>query len=937
MLPPTPPLGLPTDRAPQLSELLEVLDGGRVLDAARAIEAARTPTREGSLAAHHRLAVPGLTTTPLAYQAAAVARERGIVTFDRLERALLPPAPPWVHPEIGPDVYRTALRGDRLHAHDLWPLAQDCPAGDYQLGSAPKRFTDGLVRALVGFGWWGELSEWDVMHMARLSEAVAALHRYWLSELGRLHDDSPTIDLSRPDAHQAAEYLELEEQARDPQVRLARLTDAKARAIADNGLQTLRYEAYAYGYGMAHGVLVEPEPPSLAFGEATEYAKIHHRRLTGPAFERWLSHCLRADVDYATSPQAFDARAAAAVVALLTPLSPSDDVAAARADMVLRDLGQRLCHLAALREQASDGLEPQLTAIADGLAAVRGGHDDPDGVLAEVLERLAREVDQPADGPGAKELLALGYSPMTDPAREPNLAKASRAEALVRRAWAYHPVVGATLEGLKPLAARVVDGARTERLTEELRTHADPAAREAIIDYFAEAWIGWLDFLGYHWGPPDGRGNLEPRWQYRLSRRALPPKAERSRFVITLNPYLQKLPLPFSARWVAQLLDEPRGKVQPLRPRNATAVEYAYVGPGRRGPVFLPLTPELRGLTLKLKLPRRLDALIAERDLSAERVARAIEDELVLCFHKPEHEAPEWMHQQTDIIDLAGVQEQALEPEIDYWSQQRQVEAYERFADRSSLYRASSAELVDRAGVAGAQRIMDLGCGTGLTTAAALAQLGEEGVVIGGDPSKLMLERAKARIDDPRARFIIGGAMELGVAAARDGRPFDTALCNSALWLARDIKREAGRVRNALRDGGLFAFSTPAAFLGHNDHLMTPEFQVFAKAIADVRAAMGHDPEAVPLASDPALGDVDHMREVLNICAFDQVDFQLWSYDWPASEYIDWLSMPVVREGMVPPDARDQSERFIAMLRERLDPDLPLVNRWYMVVARASL
>jgi SAM-dependent methyltransferase len=229
----------------------------------------------------------------------------------------------------------------------------------------------------------------------------------------------------------------------------------------------------------------------------------------------------------------------------------------------------------------------------------------------------------------------------------------------------------------------------------------------------------------------------------------------------------------------------------------------------------------------------------------------------------------------------------------------------------------------------------DLASGTGITTRAILARLGPEGRVIGIDPSQRIVERARALVSDPRALFRVATAEALIYESMENG-PLARVVCNSGIWLAADIKREIGRVRGSLADDGVFAFSMPAAFLGHAEHLTTPEVTELSRVVDEVRRELAFDfggVQSTPV--DLSLGSVDNMRESLENAAYSDVDFQLWDFRWPASEYLDWMEMPVIRNGMVPADRKADSQRMIELLRERLDPDLEFRNPYYMIVARA--
>src|SRR5687768_6111726 len=80
---------------------------------------------------------------------------------------------------------------------------------------------------------------------------------------------------------------------------------------------------------------------------------------------------------------------------------------------------------------------------------------------------------------------------------------------------------------------------------------------------------------------------------------------------------------------------------------------------------------------------------------------------------------------------------------------------YERFMGRWS--RLLSVEFLRFAGLASANRVLDVGCGTGALTAAILAHT-DVAQVVGIDPSPAFVEAARASTLDPRASFETGDA-----------------------------------------------------------------------------------------------------------------------------------------------------------------------------------
>lgn len=73
------------------------------------------------------------------------------------------------------------------------------------------------------------------------------------------------------------------------------------------------------------------------------------------------------------------------------------------------------------------------------------------------------------------------------------------------------------------------------------------------------------------------------------------------------------------------------------------------------------------------------------------------------------------------------------------------------------MFKPFEDRLVARIGAASAQRVLDVGCGTGSTTLAAARQLGATGLCLGADISAPMVAaaRARAKRENSAARFIV--------------------------------------------------------------------------------------------------------------------------------------------------------------------------------------
>lgn len=95
--------------------------------------------------------------------------------------------------------------------------------------------------------------------------------------------------------------------------------------------------------------------------------------------------------------------------------------------------------------------------------------------------------------------------------------------------------------------------------------------------------------------------------------------------------------------------------------------------------------------------------------------------------------------------------------------------------------------------------VIDVGCGPGLLCHDLAAGVGDEGSVLGIDPSEAMLGLARTRCAGwPRARFVSGDAVSL---PAEDASA-DLATSTQVLEYVADVDRALGEIARVLRPGG---------------------------------------------------------------------------------------------------------------------------------------
>jgi ubiquinone/menaquinone biosynthesis C-methylase UbiE len=903
-----------------LSDLRDCLGPQDIVDAAIAIENGRSVEAEEQVLSFHELSVTGLITTPFMYQAGLAARESGCTTFNGLERQFLPAKEGWVHPTLQPSDYQCRLDRDRLASSKSWPFMQDCPMGDFQVNTSPKWWSHGLVHALTGFGFWPSMSEWDVMLMARLGEMVASLHWYWFAELGREY--CPLHSVASGDATpdcEACRRLEAEALLQD--VRLERLRSEASLAIATNALQILHYEDAAYEQGRNAGVLLQPRGRYLDLGEAADYALFHHRRLVGSDFQAYVEACLRPQLDYATSLEMFEEQAVQAIKTLLTPcvLTPVD--ASLRARRVLQDLGSRVIHGASY--------DRALACVGEGLEGLEPGMNSElcDQRVASVIENLASQ-DVPA------ETFQLGYRPILNSDLEPDVSRAARATAYLERVEASGSPVRYFMARAPVMVERLINQSRSAGLVDEIVSAATTAPdTDNMRELMIQAVLGWLQVAAESWGPDNALPHIGRQWVYRIAHRTVPPREAWDTVRLRPNPYLDSVPVPFDIKWLDKVVSDPTCE---FKPKSATRVHYVMVGQGRKHPLFIPFTQTRKRLLNALQETPSMSELVAQ-GFSEDALRQALNEELVVAIQHNEKYTL-YMSPMANSITSSSTQPQdsslPAEAEIQNpWDEDEQARYYENYCKDSTLYQELADATIAFAGLADSARAADLGCGSGVSTRALLANGCQEVLAI--DPSTNMLTACARNVMDPRVELHLGKAEHLPL-FLKDS-PLNAVLCNSAFWLDGDMQGAMAAIANALGPHGKFGMSIPAEFLGHYEHRLGKEAEHFFGAVtrARERFRVSFD-EKDTQPQSPLLGDATRFLEALESSGFHEAEYTVWTFEWTAGEYLKWLSQPTLIQSMTPGLEDDQRIDFMKAIADGVDTNMPMTSDWCLIRAHVT-
>jgi ubiquinone/menaquinone biosynthesis C-methylase UbiE len=223
------------------------------------------------------------------------------------------------------------------------------------------------------------------------------------------------------------------------------------------------------------------------------------------------------------------------------------------------------------------------------------------------------------------------------------------------------------------------------------------------------------------------------------------------------------------------------------------------------------------------------------------------------------------------------------------------------------------------------ERVLDVGCGTGVVARLAADRVGTDGTVVGVDGHPGMLEVARA------ARSDIAWRQSSAEGLPFDDDSFDVALCSLALQFFAEKIRALGEMRRVVRPGGRVGIATTGP---------TPEL---FDALRDVLGEHLGDHVAAFVDAVFALDDPERLHELLAAAGFDDIEtsrdtLQL-RLDGPAEFFWQYaLGTPLAEAvGRLDADSRARLEAAVVDRWERFVVDGGVVVDVGVVLGAATV
>jgi ubiquinone/menaquinone biosynthesis C-methylase UbiE len=253
------------------------------------------------------------------------------------------------------------------------------------------------------------------------------------------------------------------------------------------------------------------------------------------------------------------------------------------------------------------------------------------------------------------------------------------------------------------------------------------------------------------------------------------------------------------------------------------------------------------------------------------------------------------------------------------WLETETARRYKIFTEKTTMYQELSQFMVELAEIEPGMSVLDLGCGTGMTTQAVLRAMKGDGRVYALDISGPMLDVARQQISSDQVTFWQGDAV--AVADLIGPHSIDRIVCNSVFWQFRHKYQVLPALHRVLAPQGRFVFNVPEPYFIFSDIPRSPKVSILFKQLAAERYGVGQQ-------------DMRTIRVFLENHRFELVTTREFTRIRSGEESHLFFQLPIATAWMEPPLDYQTRMTLLEEAYQMAQPDETIRQRWMYFVVR---
>lgn len=257
-------------------------------------------------------------------------------------------------------------------------------------------------------------------------------------------------------------------------------------------------------------------------------------------------------------------------------------------------------------------------------------------------------------------------------------------------------------------------------------------------------------------------------------------------------------------------------------------------------------------------------------------------------------------------------------------------EAYHNYGLAYPQYQETNRRIIEFANIHPNQTVVDLACGTGLTSKRILEAMEGKGKIYAIDFAEDMINQAKKYLKSKNIKFILSDVAKIDEIIPEK---VDRIICNSSFWWFSNHLGLLKGIKKILKEDGLFIFNLPGQFYSFEDNKPTHRAKIRDMIFEEMKKR-GYSHKGK---SKPPLNK-EKIENLIKSSGLKVVKVEFSEFEGASiKDTLDFFQIPGVTPYLEEvPDADKKKIMDMVVKRSKEIKYIPSKNRWvYFIVSKS--